>query len=491
MRIKSMTSRCVLVAILLAASFGAPPAYGATLGTSASAPSPDSSYSSTTGLFSSTSGAVSVSSDGTEMMRVNGAGVGIGVTSPGGALDVESSTLDAPIGIFRGDNSYGSSDQLQITGESNTSYGLFIGYNTSSNYASIQSWYDGSAGGPLVLEPNGGNIGIGNAGPAVSLDISQRTDAVALPVGTTGQRPSGSDGEIRYNSSTSVVEAYEDGAWIPLSGAGSAIFSSGQLLCGGSVPPCHSSTLSYCPYKGNLKTTANYGVYTIPSGTAASGCLTASLASMYIGGTASQAAAASTLYYVYLINVSGTTYLDLETTGHATDSTTGIEIESGSNTRTLVGMIHTDSSKDIATQGDTSVSGDTNTVATWDNRVPTATRCAFTTSRTINTTGLAEINSENRCQFMSWADAASFLSWQGAGVNTANAGLETYLYLDSNIISATALEPSAVIPYVVEVVFPTTVGPTEGYHVTKLYGAIAAGTATYGASAYTTVSTIQ
>ena len=69
-----------------------------TLGTSAASPVPASSYSSTTGLFSSASGAVSVSSAGTEVVRINGTGVGIGTTSPIGPINVATNSPD--IGLF-------------------------------------------------------------------------------------------------------------------------------------------------------------------------------------------------------------------------------------------------------------------------------------------------------------------------------------------------------------------------------------------------------
>jgi hypothetical protein len=45
--------------------------------------------------------------------------------------------------------------------------------------------------------------------PQVSLDVSQKTDAVALPVGTTGQRPASLSGEMRYNSTSSSIESYQ------------------------------------------------------------------------------------------------------------------------------------------------------------------------------------------------------------------------------------------------------------------------------------------
>jgi hypothetical protein len=58
-----------------------------------------------------------------------------------------------------------------------------------------------------------GNVGIGTPTPQTSLDLSGKTDALLLQTGTTGQRPTGVAGMIRYNSTTPAIEAYYSGAW--------------------------------------------------------------------------------------------------------------------------------------------------------------------------------------------------------------------------------------------------------------------------------------
>jgi hypothetical protein len=65
-----------------------------------------------------------------------------------------------------------------------------------------------------------GLIGIGSVSPASSLDISQKTDAVSLPVGTTGTRPTGVNGMIRYNSALPGLEAYVNGVWSTVQSSG-------------------------------------------------------------------------------------------------------------------------------------------------------------------------------------------------------------------------------------------------------------------------------
>jgi len=59
-------------------------------------------------------------------------------------------------------------------------------------------------------------LGIGTSSPAVSLAISA-TDAILLPSGTTGQRPTGAAGYIRYNSTTGSFEGYTT-AWGSIGG---------------------------------------------------------------------------------------------------------------------------------------------------------------------------------------------------------------------------------------------------------------------------------
>jgi len=61
-----------------------------------------------------------------------------------------------------------------------------------------------------------GNIGIGSASPVTDVDISQKTGAVALPQGTTAQRPSGSSPYIRYNTTNSALEFYNGTEWVEI-----------------------------------------------------------------------------------------------------------------------------------------------------------------------------------------------------------------------------------------------------------------------------------
>ena len=68
----------------------------------------------------------------------------------------------------------------------------------------------------LFWDSTNNRLGIGTSSPAVSLAISA-TDAILLPNGTTGQRPTGAAGYIRYNSTTGSFEGYTT-AWGSIGG---------------------------------------------------------------------------------------------------------------------------------------------------------------------------------------------------------------------------------------------------------------------------------
>ena len=63
-------------------------------------------------------------------------------------------------------------------------------------------------------------MGLGTNSPNVSLDLASNTDAVALPTGTTAQRPTNViQGIMRYNSDLSTFEGYGSGnQWVSIGG---------------------------------------------------------------------------------------------------------------------------------------------------------------------------------------------------------------------------------------------------------------------------------
>jgi len=83
----------------------------------------------------------------------------------------------------------------------------------------------GSASGTLLISAganeklritSAGKIGIGAASPVTDVDISQKTGAVALPQGTTAQRPTGSAPYIRKNTTNNALEYYDGTSWVEI-----------------------------------------------------------------------------------------------------------------------------------------------------------------------------------------------------------------------------------------------------------------------------------
>ncbi|HTB11092.1 MAG TPA: tail fiber domain-containing protein [Bryobacteraceae bacterium] len=163
---------------------------GITLGTSASATNPQRSGDVTTGLFSPATSAVAISSAGTEMMRVNGAGVGIGTTSPNSTLVVSGSSGYTP-GILNVLNTTTSSNGT-INGlapnmsTGNETYIDFGVASTNYNLGGLGFYYAGAGStgnridigfsgiSPTPLSMLGsGNVGIGTTSPGKQLTVYQ------------------------------------------------------------------------------------------------------------------------------------------------------------------------------------------------------------------------------------------------------------------------------------------------------------------------------
>jgi hypothetical protein len=66
----------------------------------------------------------------------------------------------------------------------------------------------------IVIDANTGYVGIGTNAPAVGLDMSAKTDALYLAVGSTAQRPTAANGLIRYNTDLQSLETYIANNWV-------------------------------------------------------------------------------------------------------------------------------------------------------------------------------------------------------------------------------------------------------------------------------------
>lgn len=107
----------------------------------------------------------------------------------------------------------------------------------------------------------------------------------------------------------------------------------------------------------------------------------------------------STLYYVYAYMNAGAVALELSATGHSQHSN-GVEIKTGDPSRTLVGMVRTNSSGQF-------VDDEKNLcVLSWFNRHRKVGKSKFTANRDVAAAALvfSEVNTEIRVNFLTWAD---------------------------------------------------------------------------------------
>ena len=96
---------------------------------------------------------------------------------------------------------------------------------------------DGTQFDTNVLKVDGTNnrVGINDTTPSVSLDAGSNTDAIAVPVGTTAQRPADGAGRFRYNSTTQAFEGYTTEWGSIAGGGGTNTFTTDSFTANGST----------------------------------------------------------------------------------------------------------------------------------------------------------------------------------------------------------------------------------------------------------------
>ena len=171
---------------------------------------------------------ITAETGGTERLRITSSGnVGIGTDNPAAEIEV--------YGNARFKDTDGSHGIEFYPDVASLGYQRIISYNrTSTAYEDLSIGVNdfvittGSSSERLRITSSG-NIGINSTSPKTNLDISQQTGAVALPQGTTAQRPSGNAPYIRYNTTNSALEFYNGTDWVEII---SDYFPSGSVILG-------------------------------------------------------------------------------------------------------------------------------------------------------------------------------------------------------------------------------------------------------------------
>jgi hypothetical protein len=222
------------------------------------------------------------------------------------------------------------------------------------------------------------------------------------PVGPVAEAPTDGQQYARQNAAWSVV------------GAAAAVPSSGKLTY------VNATTLKFAPYNGDL-IKINGVIYQIP----AAGIAGLSTAGVFLNGVAGQNLAGATLYYVYCFNNGGTLTADFSTTGHATSTTTGnvgIEIKSGDNTRSLIGLIYVSGSPVNFYDQNTA-----RWVRSWFN--PTTAALSIASAGSLNATS-GWVASTGVVQWVQFAGELTFLRFTGAVYFPSATNMYQTMYVD-------------------------------------------------------------
>lgn len=124
-----------------------------------------------------------------------------------GVTTISSSGIHSPLGV----GTFLSVDTRTLLG--NVSVAGTLTYEDVTNVDSLGII---TTRGGIHVTGAGSSVGIGSTGPEVSLDVSQNTDAIGLPKGTTAQRPTGVEGFIRFNSTSKALEIYDGTNWVEI-----------------------------------------------------------------------------------------------------------------------------------------------------------------------------------------------------------------------------------------------------------------------------------
>lgn len=300
-------------------------------------------------------------------------------------------------------------------------------------------FYGNTASGDVTITADSETLGSGFIFHAKK----SSSDANSLIVSGTG-------GQVIDGNSTFALDAqYDSATFISLGAAGWAILAqtldTATLVSDNAIQRVQVAlTAGRLEYTSATVVTLNQykgGYVCFPYGTTLaipSSGVSATYNNLNINGTSGQTLSADTLYYVYAWDdSSGTLKLDFSTTGYNFDGSTGIAQIASNGTRVLVGMVYTNSSSqfdDSATKRN---------VASWHNRRRRAFTNNYTTDRTLSGSSYSEINSEIRCQFLTWGDSAVDVGVRAIFSTVSNN--DQQMYVGASIDGSTS--PSVFIDY--------------------------------------------
>lgn len=194
---------------------------------------------------------------------------------------------------------------------------------------------------------------------------------------------------------------------------------------------------------------------------------------------ANTALVAATLYYIYAYMSSGTMTLEASTTAYTVDTTAGnigVEVKTGDNTRTHVGMAYMGAGSPGIFQAGL-------LVMSRFNKVMKEGKTTFTTNRTTTSATYAELNSEIRNSFIIYSGDPMEFTTSGTGYNSSGVtNVLAGLGIDSTTVNqdaqSTQTTPAGGAPG--DIGFNgMAIGLSEGLHYATLLGKVNGGTGTF------------
>ena len=174
------------------------------------------------GLLSANPGTIALATAGTSRLTIDNLGnVGLGTTSPAGALDVETSGSGGGIAaLFMQPGQTSGYDYLKLGKSQTNNNEADIAFNYVGNNSTSNTLGFGFYGNSLVMNIlASGNVGIGTTSPGGALDVTATgtgSSFIIVPRDTTAGRPVAAasvNGSIRYNTNTNAFEFFQNGVW--------------------------------------------------------------------------------------------------------------------------------------------------------------------------------------------------------------------------------------------------------------------------------------
>ncbi len=218
-------------------------------------------------LYGNAGGALGSNASGTynTALRWDASGrVGIGATS----LTSTTNKL-----TLQGDMATSPADQLTIRGNADNNKRLLLGYDTTLNQGTLQSYSGATAAGTLLLNAAGGNVGINSVNPTANLTI--RSGKNGWP-NTSGDTSSASAAGLRLFGSDNVMldsgVNSSRGAWLQTTDQTNMATTyplilnpNGGNVGVGTTSPSHALTVGGNPGDAQSVNIRSYGTGTVNS----------------------------------------------------------------------------------------------------------------------------------------------------------------------------------------------------------------------------------